>query len=86
MKKILSHRQKVRANSDFSFFHGCSCFSDDMVICSIVEGSNNKPVAAPDEDERADNSEPVKLAAAVGSRSMIREPITPPPGEFLLHG
>jgi hypothetical protein len=56
-----------------------------MVICSIVEG-NNKPVAAPDEDERADNSEPVKLAAAVGSRSMIREPVTPPPGEFLLHG
>ncbi|KAM0913991.1 hypothetical protein ACQ4PT_011807 [Festuca glaucescens] len=41
--------------------------------------SNNKPVAAPDEDERADNPEPAKLAAAVGSRSMIREPITPPP-------
>ncbi|KAM0904405.1 hypothetical protein ACQ4PT_018039 [Festuca glaucescens] len=40
---------------------------------------SNKPVAAPDEDERAANPEPVKLAAAVGSRSMIREPITPPP-------
>lgn len=38
-----------------------------------------KPVAAPDEDERAANPEPVKLAAVVNSRSMNREPITPPP-------
>uniref|UniRef100_A0ACD5V3I7 Uncharacterized protein n=1 Tax=Avena sativa TaxID=4498 RepID=A0ACD5V3I7_AVESA len=38
-----------------------------------------KPVAAPDEDERAPNPEPVKLAAVVNSRLMNREPVTPPP-------
>jgi hypothetical protein len=49
-----------------------------MVISSTVEGI--KPVAAPDEDERAANPEPVKLAATVSSRSINGEPITPPPG------
>ena len=50
-----------------------------MVIRAIVEGI--KSVAAPDEDERAANPESVKLAAAINSRSMNREPV-PPPGEF----
>ncbi|XP_051187176.1 uncharacterized protein [Lolium perenne] len=53
--------------------------ADEEDLEPPTKKGNNKPVAAPDEDERADNSEPVKLAAAVGSRSMIREPVTPPP-------
>lgn len=42
-------------------------------------------MAAPTEDERAANPEPLKLAAAVNLRAMNPEPMTPP-GEFLLPG
>ncbi|VAH59384.1 unnamed protein product [Triticum turgidum subsp. durum] len=37
-----------------------------------------RPVAAPTEDERAANLEPLKLAAAVNLRAMNPEPMTPP--------
>lgn len=42
-------------------------------------------MAAPTEDERAANLEPLKLAAAVNLRAMNPEPMTPA-GEFLLPG
>ncbi|VAH59383.1 unnamed protein product [Triticum turgidum subsp. durum] len=40
-----------------------------------------RPVAAPTEDERAANLEPLKLAAAVNLRAMNPEPMTPPSEE-----